>query len=417
MFKSKIFYLATILSITSLLCVAIFTLNKKNEHEINEKSIPENNKRPISGDNDIIVENFYPESTYAKQIHNQIIEKGKFFTDSEGIRTSIWFSDDINTPLIEILCKERTLDNSILPLDISSLEIVSQEIIYGMTHEIKGSGLRIDIGNDRRSKDPKLLFNTEYTVKGIYHLPEDPNNIARGQTSKVTFRTPKSLSPGEIYRLNLILIDRIKEQQEQEQAKIAKEEKARIEDEETITLQFSNLPKYSKPGIWQIEYSDGNKVRSFRRIDDETFILKGPNKLGGDISVYYYTTDDNFYPWINITDVQQRTLQLPDDASIVLNEDEMVQAKISLAQIDPNIISQYKMIGFFTSEDAKLPLFWIPVISEFFEKLQDNNWQTELKVLPGTYTVRMLEDMDTYLDMGNIRFTNESGKTYTLSLK
>ena len=409
MFKSKILYLIIVLSIISLVDIIIFTLNKLNGQEINEIPIQENK--------DVIVKIFNPDSNYAKQIHKQIIEKGKFFTDTEGIKTSIWFSDDSNTPLIEILCKERTLDNTILPLVVSSIDIVSQEINYGMSHSIKGTGLRINIGNDCNSKDVKLQFNTEYTVKGIYHLPEDPNNIARGQTSKVTFRTPKSLSPCEIYRVDLILIDRIKEQQELEQAKIAKAERARIENEETITLQFSDFPKYDNHGIWQIEYSDGKKARSFKRIDDKIFALKGPNKLGGDISVYYLTTDNDFHPWLNITDVQKRMLHLPDDASIVMNEDEMVQTKISLAQIDPNILSEYKMIAFYNNKDAKLPLFWIPVMKESFQKLKDNNWQTEMKVRPGTYYVKLFKKLDIQIDMGVVEFTNESGKTYMLGIK
>ena len=157
------------------------------------------------------------DSTYAKQIHNQIIEKGNFFTDSEGVNARLWFNDDSNTPLVEILCKKLTLDNTILPLVLPTIDITSQEIIYGMSFGgIDGTGLRLFIGNDRDIKDPKLLFNTEYTVKGIYQLPEDPNGMRRGQTSEVTFKTPKSLEPGEIFRVTPILIDRIKEKELQE---------------------------------------------------------------------------------------------------------------------------------------------------------------------------------------------------------
>ena len=194
-----------IICLTAALIIAIQKIPKQN--------VPTSKKTEVT----LIPGEIIPaDSTYAKHIHNQIVEKGKYFTDTEGIKTSIWFTDDSNTPLIEILCKERTLDNTILPLVVSSMDIVSQEITYGMSHPIKGTGLRINIGNDWNSKDVKLKFNTEYTAMGVYHLPEDPNTTARGQTSKVTFRTPKSLEPGEIYRVNLILIDRIKEKESKE---------------------------------------------------------------------------------------------------------------------------------------------------------------------------------------------------------
>ena len=355
----------------------------------------------------------HSDATYAKQIRSEIRDHhGSNFIDSEGIKTSLSGVIDVNIPLLEILCMCRDLEGEVHPAEVNSLYIV--EPGYGTNHEVNGTAFRTIIGKDSQYNWPRLECGFQYQVTASYR--DESKKIIWATQSIANFSIPKELDAGDIYRVELIVIDKIKEYKAIEQAMTAKEERTRIEKEETITLQFSRFPDQKEQGAWLMEYYVGNESGSFRQIEDNTYFKKGPNKLGGDLIVYY-NYDYYFSPWLYISNVQKRTLQLPADASIVIQEDEMISATVSLSQIDPNILSQYKMVGFFSSEDAKLPLFLILLVPEIMKKWQADDWQVDMKIRPGTYFTKLFTDEETQLDMGVIYFTKEPGKTYTLSVK
>ena len=390
--------------------VIFFNLQTENEStELNNKVVP---------DSHVLTSVIDKQDEHSKIVLSEILQGNYGRVDSMGIKNAIPSDYNDFSTLIEFRTFEKQSDGTIRPYYVSSLKLLSQvthgEKLSGGTYGVKGYGLRLGLA-DKLDWQSYLLYDTEYTVYGSYHLPEDPNKLIRGRTSELRFRTPKSLAPGEIYRVDLILVDRIKEQQEQEQTKIAKEERARIEKEEAITIQIKDFPKYNEPGIWMAGYHDGNKSREFQNINN-MFILKGPNKLGGDLAIYYNMKGSN-HVWLYTKNIQKRTLQFPEDASVVLNDNNMVSAKISLSQIDPNILSNNEMIAFYPDTDAKYFLFWISLKSEDLKKIQDNNWQIDMKFQPGTYYVKLIKDLETFLDLGIINIVKESRKTYSLNLK
>ncbi len=354
------------------------------------------------------------QTEYNQAVRSKLVGGGLLRLDSMGIKNSVPAAYNDSTPLIEIRTFVRQLDGTVRPLYLYSLGLQAQQHFKGSgSRTVKGYGLRTGLASKEGGLS-YLIWDTEYEAAGTYHLPEDPNYITRGRTATVRFRTPVRIAPGEICRVDLILVDRIEEREAAEQARIAQEERARVEEEEKITLQFSQFPGHEEPGKWQVGYHDGDRGGLFERAEDGTFVLKGPNALGGDIVVYYHDVEDSLHPWLYVANVGKRTLQLPADASIVVSERDMIPIRVSLAQIDPNILSQVVMVGFWTSADAKLPLLGRMLRPEDRQDLQANDWQIDMKVRPGTYFVKLVKDEKTRLDIGVVDISSEAGKTYAL---
>jgi len=146
--------------------------------------------------------------------HNRLVRSEIFAgnvgrVDSMGVKNHLPGSCDSSTPLVEIRTFERQLDGSIQPFVIADLGVFAQEPLSGCQYAVGGCGLRIALGKELDGS-LYLLYDTEYTVSAVYHRPDDPPNIIRGKTRELIFRTPAKPAPGAIYRVDLILVDRIK---------------------------------------------------------------------------------------------------------------------------------------------------------------------------------------------------------------
>ena len=247
--------------IVILFCVAESALPK------NTKEIKSSNE--VIAPNDLVVTSIIDrEDEYNKLVRTDIQNGNYAKKDSEGIQNSIPSDYNNSTALIELRSFDRKLDGSIQPFYLYGLGVHSKNYnAPGGGYGIHGYGLRLGLEKtDKREGLSELLWDTEYTVFGQYHIPGDPNNEYEGVTSKVNFKTPKSLPPGAIYRVDLILVDKIREKAEQEKTRIAKEERARKEKEETITLQFTEYPKFTEIGTLDVGYDDGKKSRAFEQL-------------------------------------------------------------------------------------------------------------------------------------------------------
>ena len=129
-----------------------------------------------------------------------------------------------------------------------------------------------------------------------------------------------------------------------------------------------------------------------------------------------YRSELDYEPWLYVADVQKRTLQLPADASIVVNKEDMVNIRVSLAGNDADLLAKPMYLDFRTKADANLPLFLILVRPEDHQKWQANGWQIEKRILPGTYFVKMVMDAKKEFDMGVLEISGEPGKTYPLKV-
>jgi hypothetical protein len=353
---------------------------------------------------------------YNGLVRSEILGGNVSRVDSMGIRNYLPSDCNISTPLIELRTFERELDGTVQPLHLFSLGLLSQvprgTTLSGGDYGVDACGLRVGLAWELDGS-LYLAYDTEYTARGVYHRSEDPNNIVRGQTAEVRFRTPAKLAPGEIYRVDLILIDKIKEGQAAEQAEVVKTERARAEEDEKITLRFAHFPEQKQHGIWQAVYHDGNRSRGFEQAGDGTFFLKGPNKLGGELLVYLHT-DEDFHPWLYVTTVQKRMFQFPADASIIVNEDSLVKVHLSLTGSDASLLAQCTRLDLRTKADARLPLFYL--VPRGVSQGPQSDWQIDMRVLPCTYFLKLVKNDETESDLGLLNISNEAGKTYSVRI-
>ncbi len=206
--KHKITIAATIGCIVILFGVIYFSLQKTPEILTSDN----NDNEEFVQEDIVTISILSKEDEYNQLVREDILNGNVQRVDSNGIRNRMPSASDYNdsTPLIEIRFYERDLNNIIKTLYLETLLIDSQaakgELISGGGYLAGGYGLRLGlakIGDGLSS----LLWDREYSILGTYYLG-DPNNRYTQKTSEVKFRTPKSLGPGEIYRVDLILVDR-----------------------------------------------------------------------------------------------------------------------------------------------------------------------------------------------------------------
>ncbi len=166
-------------------------------------------KNPINIGNSIKIEILPKDNEYNRLIRSEISLGNKGKVDTKGIRNHV--SSDFNelSPLIEFRSFIREKDGNLYPFNIALLNIMSQEPLSGAAYGVDANGLRVGLNNQLDGM-LYLLYDVEYAVVGTYHKPGDPNNIFRGKTEELKFRTPKKLEPGELCRVDLILIDMLK---------------------------------------------------------------------------------------------------------------------------------------------------------------------------------------------------------------
>ena len=113
----------------------------------------------------------------------------------------------------------RDLDGAVHPAEVNSLYIVGAG--YGMDHEVNCTAFRTIIGKDLQYNFPRIECGFQYQVTASYK--DESKKTIWATQSKANFSIPKELDAGDIYRVELIVIDKIKEYKAIEQARIAKE--------------------------------------------------------------------------------------------------------------------------------------------------------------------------------------------------
>jgi len=356
------------------------------------------------------------ESEHNTKVRSEIRGKDRNLLDSQGINTSLSSAYDENTPLIEILCKIRELDGTIKPLKVRSLNIITTDGKNGGSYGVKGLGFRTELAYEPGSIC-KLLYGEEYRVTATYK-PNDESRYIFAKDSKTSFRTPESLRPGEIYQIDLVVVDRIKEQK-------LREEKAALKEEakaKSLRVTLHEPPKYSFPGIWNIFYHDGTKMYVFRKIQDGDYVLRGPKKLGGDLLVFYAGIEQGIeqnISWLYLSGLKKRDIDFPEDADWSTQLSNLIAIQLRIGGPGAATAARdFKIVSFYLNKEAKIPLFWSPLVPDPDKKTE--NIQTpeilNLKILPGTYDARLRrkESTSSKVAIGTTEIIGQPEKTATV---
>ena len=352
------------------------------------------------------------DSEYNRAVRNEIQEKGLSFVDSRGISNCL-SSRDVNTPLIEIHCFMRDLDGTIRPCRVRSLYMVSSDG-RGGDYGVRGVGFRTELGLDY-GEIARLLYGKRYSVVAGY----EPNNgpgVVYAKESETFFETPASLGPGEIYKVELVVVDRIKERKKLEE-KMALKERAR---EETLNLKLSDPPQYPFKGAWVVLYYDGKTKQRFDRKPENCFMLAGPMDLGGEVLAYYSNGVEN-RTWVYLRKLEKRQIDLPSDAQTLIAPENLVEVGIEVQKGNrEDLLRELQAIAFYTDQNAKLPIFWAPLQQggDKRDAGRKDAGLVKLHVLPGSYFVRFVEadPSEREIPVGEMKITGQSQRFYTLTV-
>jgi len=244
-------------------------------------------------------------------MRSSIAKKGKRYFDSNGVSTKLSKTYQNDTPLVEILFRKRDLDGKIKPLKLSSAYISCGRA--GANYDMNGNGaVRMEIWNEVQPFTYNaLLYGEEYKVQGFFQRLDDQPGLIKGVTANVRFRTPESLMAGDVYRVELLLVDMLWEQAEAERKQAEDEQRKRIEREEEIRIVVGEYPQGAAKGRLVAIYGGGTRNREFTdHRSHGQLTLKGPNKLGGELAIYIMDADGPLPVWAYISNLGRRDVNL-----------------------------------------------------------------------------------------------------------
>ena len=143
-------------------------------------------------------------------------------------------------------------------------------------------------------------------------------------------------------------------------------------------------------------------------------------KLGGELMVgFAWAREQQQSPlrqraWAYVKNVEKRTVRLPEDADVVLNEEDFIDIELAFDAVRALEFLRGKTIGFYLWEGAKYPVF----VGE--DKRRDEatgELRVAMRVVPREYYVLAVEKLpDEGVRLGKLEITDEPGRTYVLDL-
>lgn len=394
----KVTYLISALAITGFVVFLIFR-GKKEKPDLNR------GERPVS--KRVIV------PREACSIPAEALRPFSNHLDASGIKTLMTteYSEDI--PLVEISFMIRDHDTKVKPFKVVSVGLSRSSGSWGGDYTVGGIGLRMGVGKDR-SNLRSLLLGEEYIIRSFW-LPgrEDAISTAHLQPK---FKIPETLGKNEVYKVSLLLKDELLEERLLAEQKAEAERKKRIEKEETITIRIKDFPKYSSQGRWIAAYHNGRRGRESTERDSEgDIIIKGPNKLGGELAVVFYSfAERTTRLWVYLKNVRKRVINFPADADLEVKDDDLIQ--VYLAFKDEDLLKEFAIIAFYREKNGRLPLFRTRLNSKHSGRKELEYKKIGLKVVPGSYHVRMIGNKGQKVILGKIQIAEEEFRTYTIHL-
>ena len=140
-------------------------------------------------------------------------------------------------------------------------------------------------------------------------------------------------------------------------------------------------------------------------------VIRGPNKLGGELIVVDRMTGSNGMPFLSscayIRNLDIRSVNIPEDADLITQKKDMIPVTVVFDAVNaPPKSEKLLYLGFFEKTDSKLPLLGI-----FFEapsiQIKDNYYEFDISITPGSYSLKVLgcsaaNDADIWSDFINL---------------
>jgi hypothetical protein len=193
---------------------------------------------------------------------------------------------------------------------------------------------------------------------------------------------------------------------------------ARPEQDETISVVVTDYPSEILPGGLSAVYHDTVVKRDF--YDNETpgrMTLQGPNRLGGELAVYFRKSDETLRLWAYVRKVSKRHIGLPADADIVVGETDLVESYLSFAKEDVALLVNWEGVGFFASADSKLPLF-LAAMNVGTLEVADYS-KVPFKAVSGQYHIRAIVSKDGHerqVSLGTLEVRPEKLSKYEIDV-
>jgi len=344
------------------------------------------------------------------------------FTDSNGVNTYISKKYEGSSPLVELLFKTRDEEGKLQPLWIRHLYLQTHD--SGCNYGVRGNGFRIEIRKEKEKHEDyyiPLLLDREYTGIAHFEGAYDPVQMVPGKSGEVKFRTPASLGPGEIYRMEVVFVDKMWERELLQLRKAAEEQLERIKEEEAITVRVTDCPAWAELGLLSGIYSYGKTIREFHDYKSPGLMeVKGPNRLGGELVVYGRKTGGASRMWAYISEVSLRDVNLPEDGEFIAEEEDLVECYLAVAKEDWElVVANWEGVVFCFDSDSKVPLFFTRTDRNVTET--DEEIRLAVKVMPWEYHVRGFlkgkSDLNSaYVPLGTLDISEEEGKVYSVKL-
>jgi len=353
------------------------------------------------------------DSHHSMSVRAEIAEKGLTFLDHAGVRTWLGPAYREKSPLVEILSMMRDPNGRIHPFAVEDLVISAVDGGGLGSCSVRGKGLRLQI-DSRELRGGNLLYDKKYRVVAGYK-PDDASQLVFAMDSAAVFKTPAHLDPGQLYRVKLILLDKqVRREMEQETSRVA-EERERVAGEESIRIS-ARYPNDTNDGTWTAAYLDQrNAHEGYDRPGSGTITIRGPNRLGGELLVFFTPADGRSRrTWCYLENVRKRTVRLPEDADFVVVEDRLVSVYFALTNREAAVDGGFKTLALYLSPHAKLPLFTVQL--QFSKTLTATSAPHAIPAMlpPGVFHIRAARGFGDEIPLGRVQIGAEVGKIYDL---
>ena len=418
-------------SLVAIACVLIIlSINQQSGQQYrinnNQNLNEEQNRRP--GESPDEPSRSLSPQGYAAIISQEILKKaeanlpeeglrpGATHLSADGVRILLPYEYTSNTPIIELHFMARELNGNIHPIKLENISLERKEPPSGRGYTMNGATiLRVGVTDHfyKHMMRP-LLLGAEYEVLN-YRLV-GVNGPIRGPSP--AFRVPENLGPDEIYKIKLLLVDKIYEHQELQKQKAAAQRRKRLEIEEAITVTIQKDAIQGQEGPLVCLYSVGEKNREFHNGQSSgQMTLKGPNKLGGELVVYTSPPGQHFRSWCYIKNLQKRNVSIPDDADWSATREDLIEVYLSFPDEQKQFLDSWQGVIFYPSKASNVRLFGALL---HVGSIQLTNYgKVPLKIVPGKYYMKALVikgRTEVFMPIGQLEIGKEPGKTYTINL-
>jgi len=254
----------------------------------------------------------------AAALYSQIKARGHHFMTDDKLQVSMPFSDyPEDVPLIIIAPRIRTLEGTMIEASPYKMEFTGNDGKPSSgSWDLTGRELCLAIPQEKM--ECSLAAGRKYLVYSYFRAT---GNDSPGTKHTAELTTPENVANGQVYRVELVVKDEILEQKLLAEQKAEAERLKQIVKEETITLNIQEYPGDSpEKSVWVALYDDGSRgretvVKDMRRVIE----IKGPNKLGGELSLVRYPEKGTRMVWVVVENLKKRAVNLPEDADLVIN--------------------------------------------------------------------------------------------------